>query len=101
MGYLLNRWGIKVKLTKPQIPKKMKNSLKLSALALVITVSLASCNSASTEAKKVDSAATATVDTASKMVDSAKKMADTAKKMVDSAKSKMGKMADSAKKMVK
>ena len=76
----------------------MKNSFKLSLLALVVTVSLASCGEAKKSGSSVDSAATAITDTANKIVDSAKrKMADTGKKMVDSVKSKMGKMADSAK----
>ncbi len=77
----------------------MKNTFKLSLLALAVTVSLSSCNmGGKSGGEKVDSTAAAVVDSAKAVVDSAKTAMDsTGKQMVDSVKNKMGKMADSAK----
>jgi hypothetical protein len=65
--------------------KKMKNSFKMGALALVIAVSFAACKGKGSAGSGDSTKDTTKVDTA-KVADTTKKVADTTKAKVDTAK---------------
>ncbi|HVS92988.1 MAG TPA: hypothetical protein VHE59_13185 [Mucilaginibacter sp.] len=81
LGYL---FGFAVLIQNIKQIIKMKNSIKIAALALVIGVSFAACKGSSSSStsdttKTADTTKTTTVDT-TKKADTAKMAADTAKK---------------------